>query len=142
MFLSEWSYEVPEPMLNQRQIVDITDDATGEIHSLAKMHTPTYVNEIGHNSKLRKNVLILDKNDRSVYYYVYIDEKNAMKKGDKVELLVDYGDAYEWVRERKGYGLANMTEHLGGDEEDGARLRRNFYERDDVEKDIATLKGN
>lgn len=54
--------------------------------------------------------------------------------------MVDYGDHYEWVRERKGYGLANLTEHLGGDEEDGARLQRNFHEREDVEMDIATLK--
>ena len=62
-----------------------------------------------------------------------------MKKGDTVELL-DYGDHYEQVRERKGYGRINVLEQLGGDEEDGARLLRNFHEREEAEKDVTTLK--
>ena len=137
---SEWSYEVPEQKLNRCQIVDITDDTTGEVHSLAKKHTPIYVNEVGHNSKLHSNVLIRDKHDRSVYYYVGIDKEHAMKKGETVELFVHYGDHYEQVRERKGYGRSNMSEHLASDEEEGAKLRRNFHEREEVEMDISSLK--
>lgn len=48
-------------MLGHRQLVDITDDITGEVHSLAKRHTPIYVNEVGHNTELNANVLIRDK---------------------------------------------------------------------------------
>ena len=120
-------------MLGQPQTIDITDDATGEVHQLARQHTPIYVNEVGHNPKLHPNVLIRDKNDRSVYYYICIDEEHAMKKGDTVELFVDYGEEYEEVRERKGYGRVNISENLGGDEDDGARLERNFLEREQVE---------
>jgi len=137
---SEWSYEVPEPMLNQSQIIDITDDHTGEVHSLAKSHTPIYVNEIGHNPELQSNVLIRDKDDRSIYYYVCITKECKMKKGDTVELFANYGDHYEQVRERKCYGRVNKSEHLGGDEDDGAKLQRNFHEREEVEKDISSLE--
>lgn len=63
---SEWSYEVPEKMLGHRQIVDITDDITGQVHSLAREHTPIYVNEVGHNKNLHSNVLIRDKVGRVV----------------------------------------------------------------------------
>jgi hypothetical protein len=111
------------------QMVDITDDATGEVHALARTHTPIYVNEVGHNPKLYSNVLILEKNDRSVYYYIAIDQKHAMKKGDTVELLVDYGDAYEEVRERKGYGRDKTFDPI----------QRNLGEREDLENDIRTL---
>ena len=125
--------------MNRPQMIDITDDTTGEVHSLARQHTPPYVNEVGHNSKLHRNVLIRDKNDRSVYYYVGIDEEHALTKGDTVELLVDYGNHYEQVRERKGYGRFNASEHVGGDEDDAARLSRNFHEREEVENDISTM---
>ena len=125
--------------MNRPQMIDITDDTTGEVHSLARQHTPPYVNEVGHNTKLHRNVLIRDKNDRSVYYYVGIDEEHALTKGDTVELLVDYGNHYEQVRERKGYGRFNASEHVGGDEDDAARLSRNFHEREEVENDISSM---
>ena len=126
--------------MNRPQMIDITDDTTGEVHSLARQHTPPYVNEVGHNTKLHRNVLIRDKNDRSVYYYVGIDEEHALTKGDTVELLVDYGNHYEQVRERKGYGRFNASEHVGGDEDDAARLSRNFHEREEVENDISSME--
>ena len=138
---SEWSYEVPEQMCGKcgSQYIDITDDTTGEVHSLARQHTPIYVNEVGHDKKLHSNVLIRDKNDRSVYYYVGIDKDHALNKGDTVELLVDYGDNYEHVRERKGYGRINTLGHVGGDDVEWARLTRNFQEREEVEADISTM---
>lgn len=72
-------------MLNTHQMIDITDDSTGKVHSLAREHTPIYVNETGHNKELHANVLIRERNDRSVHYYVKIDKNHAMKKGDTVE---------------------------------------------------------
>lgn len=75
-----------------------------------------------------------------MYYYISIDEQHAMKKGDTVELLVNYGEAYEDVRNRKGYGLSNIGEGKGPDAEDkAARLRRNFIERKEVEREIVDL---
>lgn len=63
-----------------------------------------------------------------------------MKAGDQVELLVNYGDAYEDVRERKGYGKDN-NEIYGGDHDDAAaRLKRNFIDRDMAQLDISDLK--
>jgi len=125
-------------MQHQMQIVDITDDATGEIHALARSHTPTYVNEVGHNPQLHTNVLIRDKNDRSIHYYVAIDKEHAMKKDDSVELLVDYGDVYEEVRERKGYGRVNIN----SSDEDllQKNLMRSIRDRSEVEKDCLDIK--
>ena len=75
----------------------------------------------------------------AVYYYISIDEQHAMKKGDTVELLVNYGSRYEDVRERKGYGLKNK-EGLGHDAEDkAAKLQRNFSERKEAELEIVDL---
>jgi hypothetical protein len=129
--LPYWSspLDVPEPLQGHIQIVDITDDATGKLHALARAHTPTYVNEVGHDSNLRSNVVIRDKNDRTVHYYVAIDEKNAMMKGDSVELLVNYGDTYEEVRERKGYGRDNKFDPI----------QRNLEQREDLENKIRSL---
>jgi len=62
-----------------------------------------------------------------------------MKAGDQVELLVDYGEAYEDVRERKGYGKDN-NKLCGGDDDDAARLKRNFVDREMVQQDIPDLK--
>lgn len=42
---SEWSYGTSEQRLGRDQAIDITDDATGEIHSIARQCTPVYVNE-------------------------------------------------------------------------------------------------
>jgi hypothetical protein len=121
--------DVPEPLQNHTQIIDITNDATGKVHSLARSHTPTYVNEVGHNPYLHTNVVIRDKNDRTVHYYVAIDKKHAMMKGDSVELLVDYGDTYEEVRERKGYGR-DYTFDL---------IKRNLEQREELENNIRSL---
>lgn len=76
----------------------------------------------------------------AVYYYISIDEQHAMKKGDTVELLVNYGEHYEDIRERKGYGMKNQKEGLGCDSKDkAARLQRNFFEREQLEQDIVDI---
>ncbi|KAL7521142.1 hypothetical protein ACHAWX_005840 [Stephanocyclus meneghinianus] len=133
----EWAYSTDE---KGNTFVDITDDTTGQIHELARQHTSVYVNEVGHVSGLHENVLIREKGEGAVYYYICIDEKHAMKKGDTVELLVNYGKHYEGVRERKGYGLVNLQEGLGGDWDEKARLQRNFAERKEIENEIIDLK--
>ena len=61
-----------------------------------------------------------------------------MKRGDKVELLVDYFDIYEEMRERKGYGLANLK-GVKSDEDLATSLERNFADRSAMELTIKDL---
>ena len=75
------------------QVVDLTDDATGEPHDVAKSNIAMYVNEVGHNPKMIENVQIKHVDDRIVkYYYV---QKSPLKMGETIELLVDYTKSYE-----------------------------------------------
>lgn len=52
---------------------------------------------------------------------------------------MDYKGGYEINRERKGYGKRNLHDFLGSDQDDAARLQRNFENREMVEGDIDTL---
>lgn len=52
---------------------------------------------------------------------------------------MDYKGGYEINRERKGYGKRNLHDFLGSDQDDAARLQRNFENREMVEGDIETL---
>mmetsp|Transcript_7769 Transcript_7769/g.22850 ORF Transcript_7769/g.22850 Transcript_7769/m.22850 type:complete len:500 (+) Transcript_7769:3737-5236(+) len=88
-----------------------------------------YVNEVGHNPDLQQNVVSRD-NHRSVSYYLLLEE--PLEKGQTVELLVHYLDGYEEMRERKGYGKANVK----CDKDDYARLQRNLKERAAMERHI------
>ena len=132
-----WSYGVSEELKNSPQVIDITDDRTGEPHTEAKENIPMYINEVGHDSSLEKNVLSREKDDRVVHYYAYI--KYPMKKGDVVELLVCYGEHYEGTRVRKGYGKANTRDGVKSDSDESARMRRNIAHRDSIEDTIASM---
>jgi hypothetical protein len=65
------------------------DDTTGAPHKVARSHVAMYVNEVGHDETLVENVCPLET-PRSVSYYVFIDK--PMHKGEKRELLVNYGE--------------------------------------------------
>lgn len=54
------------------QMVDITDDVTGDTHRLARENLAMYVNEMGYDKSLTQNVQALEQHDRSVDYYVSI----------------------------------------------------------------------
>jgi hypothetical protein len=127
---SSWRFDVSEELNGHKQVVDFTDDATGSPHSVARSHMSMYVNEVGHNAALVENVRPLEINSRSVFYYVCINK--PMKKGDKVELLVNYGDHYEDMRERRGYGKSNSL-GIESDDHDPSRVRRNLKDRMEVE---------
>eukprot|EP00978_Attheya_sp_CCMP212_P016092 scaffold41913_cov54-Attheya_sp.AAC.5 len=130
---SSWGFSVEETIHDHEQTVDITDDGTGEPHEIARQNIPMYVNEAGHGSELHENV-VARHDVRTVFYYLYV--KAPMHVGDTVELLVDYGDTYEDVRERKGYGRANKKGEAESDSDDYARLQRNFTERSNREETI------
>lgn len=138
---SEWGFGVSEMLDGEVQLVDITDDLTGKPSLLAKENIPMHVNEVGHNPKLTHTVHSLEKDDRTIEYYLKID--TPMKRGETVELFVDYFDVYEDVRERKGYGLANIDGTIKSDEDLGTRIMRNYGERDEIKEilsDIALWK--
>jgi hypothetical protein len=131
---AEYGFAVTEKLDQSLQLVDITDDITGKPHKLATVEIPMYVNEVGHNADLAQNVFIREEGDRIVKYFFQSDK--PLKKGDFVELLTNYRDAYEGARERKGYGWRNISEGLEGDNCLSARMERNFHERSDVQNII------
>jgi hypothetical protein len=134
---NEWSFGVSEKLCGQSQIIDITDDLTGEPHEIAKQNIPMYVNEIGHNKTLKHTVHSRDLCDRVVEYYLKIEE--PMKKGETIEVFVNYFDLYEENRVRKGYGIANIKGREKGDDHLPSLTRRNFKERQDMESSIEEL---
>lgn len=118
------------------QIVDITDDGTGEPHEDARKLSAIYVNEVGHNTSLMKNVDISQFGGIVSYH---IDIQQSMKRGDEVELLCDYQSHYEATRERKGYGLENLLGKQKSDYDVASKLARNFTERRGIEEMIEAM---
>lgn len=119
---------------SKKQYIDITDNATGLPHEESRRLIPSYINEIGHDSRLKRNVHIRDKENGSIHYY--LDLKNPLKRGDTVELFVDYDQAYEDVRERKGYGIANIENGERSNSHEPTALLRYFDRREFVTEEI------
>ena len=123
---ASWRFDVREELNGLNQVVDFTDDTTGLPHAAARANTAMYVNECGHDVDLVENVCSLGP-CRSVSYYIYIDE--PMQAGETRELLINYKGKYEDIRERRGYGLANIRHGVKGDDDDVTRVLRNQKER-------------
>jgi hypothetical protein len=123
---ASWRFDVKEKLNGENQVVDFTDDTTGSPHAAARANTAMYVNECGHDIDLVENVCSLET-CRSVSYYVYIDR--PMEAGETRELLINYREKYEEIRERRGYGLANIHHGIKGDEDGVSRVLRNQKER-------------
>jgi hypothetical protein len=96
-------------------------------HKESRRLIPSYINEVGHHPTLKRNVHIRSKEDRSIHYY--LDLENPLKCGDTLELLVDYHQSYEDVRERKGYGIANIENGEKSSEHEPTALWRYFDRR-------------
>lgn len=107
-------------------VLDITNEYNGEPHLRARENIPMHVNETGHNKDLEVNVTPLEP-EQGIHYYAH--PKSPMAVGDTIELLVNYGEIYEEVRERKGYGKSL----LGSDHVKSQRVKRNQCERVKVE---------
>jgi len=133
---SSWRFDVSEELNGCHQVVDFTDDTTGAPHIVAKSNVAMYVNEVGHNIDLVENVCSLEK-PRSVYYYASIG--TPMKKGETVELLVNYKEGYESMRVRRGYGKANLL-GVKSDNDDYSRVQRNLAERISFEDSIKSYR--
>jgi hypothetical protein len=134
---NEWPFDVEEKLFGEQQIIDITDDATGSPHELARKNIAMYVNEVGHNNKSKQNVFICPRDGRAVQYFIKL--ASPMKKGDQIELLTNYGKVYETIRERKGYGWRNLNRGLPSNEDRASGLKRNLGDREDAENTIMLL---
>ena len=62
-----------------------------------------------------------------------------MAKGQAVELLVNYKEQYEEMRERRGYGKANLYHGVKGDDDDISRVLRNMKDRFLMKTSISTF---
>merc|ERR1712194_143146 len=83
---------------------------------------------------LVENVVARMLSPRAVAYYIHIDK--PMAKGESVELLVNYKGHYEEMRERRGYGKANLLHNIKSDAHDITRVQRNLKDRFLVEASI------
>jgi hypothetical protein len=99
----EWTFDTVQ---GEKQLFDITDDATGELHDIAKRHIPAYVNET--DGMAAPSITAQHDPAGSVHYLLghYDDCYDALVlKADGVsrEVFIDYGAIYEDFRVRKGY---------------------------------------
>ncbi|KAL3916105.1 MAG: hypothetical protein SGILL_005332 [Bacillariaceae sp.] len=136
---SGWSFGCTERLCGvYEQLIDITDDATGEPHQTAKDDIAMHLNEVGHDKTLVKNVEACEDHAGRVVEYL-ININDIMQKGDQVELLTSYGPVYEEVRQRKGYGLANTKGEIKSDDDPYCRYERNFDNREVVMTSLERL---
>ena len=99
----EWTFDTTK---GDTQLFDITDDATGELHALAKRHIPAYVNET--DGKSAPSITAQHDPAGSVHYLLgHYDEiyGGLVIQADGVsrEVFIDYGKSYEDFRIRKNY---------------------------------------
>lgn len=133
---SMWSFDASDNFKKPPHVIDVTDDSTGEPHDNAKSNVCLYMNEIGHSKDLHQNVEAMER-EGNVHYYLKVFK--PMRKGDSIELLVDYLEGYERSRERKGYGRANLAGKIGGDNDECCRYDRNISVRKDMKELISNL---
>lgn len=100
----EWVFDAAD----SRYQLDITDDVTGDIHSEAKKHIHTYVNECNDDEK----VCIEAQHDPEGCVHYLLGHAHESQgdfvlpsDGTEVEVFVNYGDNYERVRLRNGYSF-------------------------------------
>jgi hypothetical protein len=139
----EWAFDTADSGFQ----FDITDDATGDLHELAKSHIPAYVNECGpdtcasvkaeHDPEGNVHYL-LGMSDGSSSFSVPADESER-------EIFINYGPAYEHVRVRKGYSSLPADElakeQLKAKDEDAEYISEiNEFEKDDVSHGLAFVR--
>jgi hypothetical protein len=100
----EWSFNVSDSHEEANQY-DITDDRTGDLHSVAAQHIPVYVNEC----PLEDGPTVTCAHDpTSAVHYLLGTHKNGLTipaDGNPVELFINYGNHYETIRIRKNYSF-------------------------------------
>ena len=111
----EWAFETSEPDYE----FDITDDRTGELHSLARESLLSYVNE-------RQDVANIQAEhdpDGNVHYLLGCRSREfeLVADGSETEVFVNYGPSYEQVRVRKGYSFLSDDDDDDDDKNQACR---------------------
>lgn len=109
-----WNFDSVRGCNGVADVIDITDDRTGDLHSTAKANPLVYTNEVDGN----KHASILPQEDPegAIHYYLgpYSSNHKPLRMPadgkTQIELFVDYGPLYETVRERQGYSRLSGTE--------------------------------
>lgn len=121
-----YPFEAEEELENEVQIIDVTDDVTGRPHKAAREKIPMYVNEVGYDLKNKQTVFGHgSESGHGVIYNVVLCDGMVMNKDDCFELLCNYFQSYEPIREMEGYGLENLYHGLASSI---ARIVRNGVE--------------
>ncbi|KAL3914625.1 MAG: hypothetical protein SGILL_006029 [Bacillariaceae sp.] len=99
----EWSFDTVE---GDKKLFDITDDATGELHNIAKKHICAYFNETDGESI--PSISAAHDPAGCVHYmlgHLFKEHGELVLKADGVsrEVFIDYGATYEDFRIRKDY---------------------------------------
>lgn len=104
----EWAFD-PRSFGYQ---LDITDDITGDLHSLAKKCILPYVNESNDDKEC---IHAVHDPENSVHYLLGNSHESQRKfvlpcNGRPREVFINYGPGYEKVRVRKGYPFLSKSE--------------------------------
>lgn len=113
----------------------------GMFHQIAQLSEHSFVpalsvNEVGYNHRLSRNVHIRET-ERAIKFSLKLGNR-PMRLGEPIELLTNYGSAYEKIRERRGYGHRNVTQGLPSNSSHSAQLERGFIGRKEAEDSITT----
>ena len=104
----EWAFDAGETSTPNQY--DITDDWTGDLHSIAAQHIPAYVNEC----QIEAHPTIHAEFDpEGVVHYLLGTEKTNFilpTDGSMIELFSNYGPGYERVRIRKNYSFLPVNQ--------------------------------
>lgn len=136
-----YPFEADTALNGELQIIDVTDDATGLPHDAAKARIPMYVNEVGHDLENKQTVFsTISEDGRVCHYNIALYDDFSMHEGSTLELLTNYFDKYENMRESEGYGLKNVYHGLPSIDDDIAtRVQHGIYDRGDVEHTLRNL---
>ncbi len=94
--------------------LDITDDRTGELHSLARRHIPPFVNEVQDPMRETPSVHARLDPEGALHYLLGHPEREHgdfffLANGSEKEIFVDYGPDYEMVVSRLCFRLSVGT---------------------------------
>jgi hypothetical protein len=99
-------------------VFDMTDDATGQLHELARRNVLMYANETSGLEQDIQSLWPIYDPEGAVHFYLGHPDPDqgplVLPIGTPVELLVDYGPQYEQERVRKNYPrvTGNHLDHI------------------------------
>lgn len=103
-----WSFD-PPPSYDTAlgDVLDITDDQTGDLHERARKNIVVYANETDGNKETPSIYASYDPEGALHYFLGHpsadLPPFRILANGESKELKIDYGEPYEPVRIRKGY---------------------------------------